>query len=88
MDAKKWGISYEEFIAGAADFDNDRDWLASNLDRLRKRYLNKWVAIRKRRIVDSDNDYRALIDRPRSSFTDDISVVIDFVGPEDVDLVL
>lgn len=41
----------------------DAIWFDANLDRLRESYLDKWVAVRSKAVIDSDSDHDRLMDR-------------------------
>jgi len=42
---------------------DDAIWFDANLDRLRESYLDKWVAVRSKAVIDSDSDHDQLMDR-------------------------
>ncbi len=65
-DEKQWGMSYEEFHRGMRSYADDRLWFYKEIGTLRKDYLNKWVAVRDKRVIASDDDHDRLVARLES----------------------
>ncbi len=67
---------------------DNRLWFLDNLTMLRRRHLNKWVAIRSRRVIAEHRDYKGLVAQLRSALKDFSDVEIEFVAPEDTQWIL
>lgn len=81
-DEAKWGRSYEQFdreLSGAID---DKLWFLSQLAKLREKYLNKWIAISNKAIIDSDEDHEALLARLVKNGEDLSIIQTYYVNPE------
>lgn len=83
-DEKRLGMTYEEFRKGMDDYANDRLWFYENLDELRKKHVNSWVAIINKRVIDSDANHDALTARIKASENGLAGVHILYVRPKDM----
>ncbi len=83
-DADKFGITEKELRRSIESARENRLWVLNSLDSLRREYLNKWVAIRKRRIVAADFDYDAVIRAVKKKGISMTQVEIQLVTPENL----
>ncbi len=70
------------------EFEKDSKWLADNYGKVKEKYVNKFIAVKNKQVIDNDDDFHKLIKRLRDKGEDLRRVVIEFVPPEDVVLVL
>lgn len=59
-------VPKEELVNRARSFNEDAVWFEENLDageNLRRKYPESYIAIREKRVVDSDKDIRKLLTR-------------------------
>jgi len=68
-------------------FENDNKWLNLNFEEIQKTYPNKFVAIKKSKIIDSDRKSKELINRLDKKGLSVARTVIEFI-PERGTLVL
>lgn len=69
-------------------FQQDNRWLAENYHQLRKKYLNKFIAVKDKKVIDYDTDFNKLIERLEKKGEDLGRIVIEFMPPEDLILIL
>jgi uncharacterized protein DUF5678 len=62
-------------------FDNDLDWLNTRAKIFRKKYGGKYVAIRRRKVLDADKNLKILLTRLRRKGFDMHSLLIKYVRP-------
>ena len=72
---------YKEFLSNFSYFH-------INYDELKRTYPDKFVAVHKKEIVDSDADAESLIKRLREKYSNLDSFVIEFVSSSKVELIL
>lgn len=53
---KIFGVSEKELVATMNMARDDQIWFGHNLKKLRKKYANQWVAIRRKRVIGADRD--------------------------------
>jgi hypothetical protein len=68
LSAEQWAeirktMDMEAVIRSIDRVREDAIWFDANLDRLRESYLDKWVAVRSKTVIDSDPDHDRLMDR-------------------------
>lgn len=59
---------------------NDLMWFESNLDRLKAKYNNRFIAFHDREVIDSDTNVDNLIKRLKENGIDTSNVFIKFVS--------
>jgi hypothetical protein len=64
-------------------FNSDVDWLNTRAEIVRRKYGGKYVAIRSRKVLDSDKDLKILLTRLRHKRLDIHSLLIKYVRPND-----
>lgn len=84
FDEKMWGGTWEEVRKEIEDFADDTVWFYDNLDALRKKHLNRYVAVRGKKVIDSDKDCRTLFKRMKSDGMITSNVQIHLVYPKNI----
>ena len=51
-----FGVTEKELIETMNMAGDDQLWFGANLEGLRKKYANQWVAIRRKRVIGADRD--------------------------------
>jgi hypothetical protein len=59
---------------------NDLDWFNSNIDALKSRYDNKFIAFHNKQIIDSDSKLDALMRKLDTKNIDTSGVLVRFVS--------
>lgn len=84
FNEKDWGMSLEALRRSLEAASDDLMWFYDNLASLRKRYLNRWVAVKDKRIVMSDLDHERLLLRLSKQKMEPPRPRVFFVEPEEV----
>lgn len=84
FDERMWGGTWEEVRREIEDYTDDTLWFYDNLDSLREKYLNKFVAVRGKSVIDSHRDHRILMRKMKSSGVKTSNVQIHLVYPKNV----
>ncbi len=72
-----------------SDFEDNTKWLSVNYDKLKKEFINEWVAILDKAIVDHDSDLTLLVARLRAHHSKVYNqIAVEFVTNEELDLIL
>jgi len=79
---ERWGISYDEFKKGIDRAREDRMWFFGMLEKLRKEYANKWVAVHGKKIIAVAEDRDELVEEIKRKGVDISTVEMQFVTPE------
>lgn len=69
----------EEALAAIRKERENLEWISRLMPNLRKKYGDRFVAVKDRRLIDSDPDFEALLARVRK-LPDSESVTIEFVS--------
>lgn len=69
-------------------FEKDTLWLHKNLDKLRAKFENKFVAIKEGDVIASDNDIEKIIKKLQESNINPSFTVIEFIHKKGVQLIL
>lgn len=72
----------KNFEVEALEPNPERAWFLRMKDQLKDQYEGRYVAIHEGRVVDSDPDAAALLDRFCETFGEEVSVYFGFVGEE------
>jgi hypothetical protein len=89
MECKMWedgkfGITEKELRKSIESARANRLWVLQSLESLRREYLNKWVAVHKKKIIASDYDYDTVISAVRKKGISVAEVEIQLVTPENL----
>ncbi len=82
FDEKMWGGSWEQVRALIEDYAEDTKWFYRNLPDIRRNHEGEYVAVKSKKIVDSDKDHRRLVDRLEKSDVGLADTQVHFVWPE------
>jgi hypothetical protein len=77
-----------EDIAILEEFSEDYRWFLKNRNELLTKYANKWIAIHKKKILDSDNELTPLIKRLRTKRLKPEQLLIEFLSREPLEAIL
>ena len=69
-------------------FQQDNRWLAENYHWLREKYVNEFIAVKDKKVIDHDANFNKLIERLEEKGEDLGRIVIEFMPPEDLILIL
>lgn len=69
-------------------FDRDSTWLAKNLEELREEYAGKYVAVKDKKVVDSDSEMETLLKRLKDEGINPSNIPINYVSKEPTELLL
>jgi len=75
-------IKYIELLSDSGN------WLDLNYEEIRKKYPNKFIAIKDRRIIAESDDLDSLINKLVSMKVNLNSVLIEFIPGEDTEFIL
>jgi len=70
------------------DFEEDSEWFHNNMDELRKKFLGKFVAIKNKEPIASDEDIEVVITQVLKQGENPSFVFIEFVYAKDFMLLL
>lgn len=77
-----------EDIAILEEFGEDYRWFLKNRNELLTKYANKWIAIHKNKILDSDNELTPLIKKLRTKGLKPEQLLIEFLSREPLEAIL
>jgi len=78
----------EDIATTLTDFNKDFQWFLENREKLLPKYENKWVAISKIKVLDSDGNLTALVKRLRSKNLRPEQILIQFLSKEPLEAIL
>jgi hypothetical protein len=82
-------MSEEMILEGLRNFQADSIWFDQQYEELKRKYKDEWVAVFHKQVIDHDKKLNALLQRLRKSYFQDVGdMVIEFVSPEEVNLIL
>ncbi len=68
------------------EVDEDFAWIGEHWEELRSKYPGKYIAVRERQVIDSDEDKERLKRRLEERFGDVWGIIITFIPAEEVNL--
>jgi hypothetical protein len=77
-----------EDIAILEEFSEDYRWFLKNRNELLTKYTNKWIAIHKKKILDSDNELTPLIKKLKTKGLKPEQLLIEFLSREPLEAIL
>jgi hypothetical protein len=69
-----------ELLKGLNEFSSDMDWLDSQLDQLRKKYPNKYVAVKDHKVVGASSDLQDLIQNLKKKKLSPNEIPVEFIS--------
>jgi len=84
----EFGLDEKKIADKAKKLMENKQWLDDNNDKLKKKYNNKYVAVENKKVIDSAEDLRCLIERLKKSKKDIDHIIIEPIYPEDLKLLL
>jgi len=76
-------LSKAEIIRSIQRRQRNAVWIDKSMRRLRKQFGDQYIAVKNRRVIDSDDDFEPLLGRLRK-LGDTDSVTIEYVTKEEV----
>lgn len=73
---------------GLREFSQDTNWISKGEEKLRKKFPNKYIAVMKRKVIDSDSDLQNLIQRLKENGKNPSEIPIEFISKEPTRLIL
>jgi hypothetical protein len=77
-----------EILKGLQEFSADMDWIDAELERLRKEYPNKYIAVHNRRVIEADSDLQSLIRKLREKNLNPGDIPVEFIAEKPQSLIL
>ena len=77
-----------EMLKGLKEFSSDMDWMDAKLDRLRKEYPNKYIAVNNRKIVGSDPNLQNLLRKLKRKKLNPGEIPVEFIAEKPPRLIL
>ena len=77
-----------EEIAVIQEFSEDYEWFLKSRHTLLPKYASKWVAIRKKKVLDFDNELTPLLKRLRNKGLKPEQLLIEFLSREPLEAIL
>jgi len=78
----------EQILKGLEDFNQDMDWISKNLDRLREKYPNKYIAVMNLEVIESDSELQSLIQKLKEKGKSPSEIAIEFISEKPPRLIL
>lgn len=88
FDEKEWGISREQLHEEMRLFGENTEWFFRNLEKLRKRYPDQWVAVENGRVIASNADHLVVLKKLRARPEGMGSAFVQFVSRVKYELIL
>ena len=72
-----------------SEHDRNLDWFNAHYKELKKKYLDRWVAITDSQVVDHDRSYLTLAKRAKRKYKADFSkLALGYVSEKPIELIL
>ena len=72
-----------------SEHDRNLDWFNANYKELKKKYLDRWVAVKNSQVVDYDRSYLTLAKRAKRKYKGDFSkLALGYVSEKPIELIL
>jgi len=78
----------EEELKILKEFQKDTQWLIENYQKLKKEFVDRFVAIKNGKVIESDENLDKLIEKLQKKGEDASKTVIEFIPPEDMIIIL
>jgi len=75
-------VNQTEILRSIRREQRNSEWINKSISNLRKKFGDRYIAVKNRRVIDSDEDFDALLLRIRK-LGDPESVTIEFVTAEE-----
>lgn len=90
-DSSKMGLQVEMKVtrgSKVAPPNIDMNWIVSNYNKLRTEYPDKWIAVKNKKVVDSDTDLEPLLQRLREKNGTAVGFATEFIGAKPRNLLI
>ena len=83
-------VAKEQLVSRAKIYNDDALWFSENIDSLRERYAERYVAVHKKELVDSDRGLRKLLSRLKEKYpSEEVGhIFIQYVTKTKIDLII
>ena len=78
----------EDVAIALTDFNKDFKWFLRSREELLLKYEDKWVAIYGKKVLDSDEDLKTLVERLKTKGFKPEQMLIQFVSKEPIEAIL
>ena len=79
----------ESAVAVLSSYEENAKWLTQNLEKLKKRFNNQWVAVLNKTVIDHDSDLSELVKRLRQKHPQVYSeIAVEYITTKELDLIL
>lgn len=78
----------EDLIIALTDFNQDFQWFLRSREELLLKYEDKWVAIYGKKVLDSDENLRALLKRLKTKGFKPEQMLVQFLSREPLEAIL
>jgi len=78
----------EDIATTLKDFNSDFKWFLQNREGLLSRYGGNWVAVRSKKVIDSDRDLSVLVQRLKVKGFQTEELLIQFLSKEPIEAIL
>lgn len=90
-ESSKMGLKVEMRVtreSKVAAPNQDMDWIVRNYNKLRTEYPDKWIAVKDKKIVDSDTDLEPLLQRLKEKHGTAIGFATEFIGAKPRNMII
>lgn len=78
----------EDIATALRDFNSDYGWFLQSREGLLSQYEGKWVAIQHKKVLDSDEDLMALVNRLKTKGLQTEQLLVQFLSKEPIEAIL
>jgi hypothetical protein len=78
----------KRILLGLGKFSEDVDWISKKQKALRKKFAGKYIAVNGYRVIDSDLNLEALLNKLRKQGEDPSQIPVEFISSEPPRLIL
>jgi len=78
----------ERIINLLTEQNDNFEWILRNLGELKKRFPNKYIAVKKRSVIETDRNYKSLIEKLKRRHIELNEVTIEYITDKPIKLLL
>jgi hypothetical protein len=79
---------YKEAVLSLREFRENAEWIAQQREALREKYPNRYIAVRRRQVVEDDEDLSELLRKIREKYGEADDIAIDYISLQRIKLLL
>jgi hypothetical protein len=77
------------FVAVLSKYEENAKWVSRHYEKLKKKYVDEWVAVLNEKVVDHDRNLYTLVKRLRMNYPENYSeIAIEYVTSKEIELIL